>query len=71
MSANRFQEMARAQRDEFIARVVAMKHEAGTLGLYATMHAFDAVTCAYGQEVAGHPARVVSVDTEQRRRRTP
>lgn len=58
----------RGERDQFIADVVALKDRAMRLGLYATGHAFDAVTCAYGQEVAGHPARVVIADTEPKRK---
>ena len=53
------------ERQRFIAEVVMMKNRAGELGLWQTMHAFDAVTCAYGEEVVGHPARVITVDRER------
>lgn len=55
-----------SERERFILDVVQLKDRAMRLGLYATGHAFDAVTCAYGQEVAGHPARVVTFDRERR-----
>jgi len=39
------------RRQDFIVRLVNMKHEAGTLGLFRTLHALDHATREVGYEM--------------------
>ena len=40
--------------NQFTIKVVQLKHEAGVLGLYKTMHALEAGVTAVGWEIAEH-----------------
>lgn len=42
-------------RRDFCRRLAMMKHEAGTLGLFRTMHKLDLAVVEVGYEVAGEP----------------
>lgn len=44
-----------AKRLDFARRLTLMKHEAGLLELWRTMHALDDATVTVGWEIAGWP----------------
>lgn len=46
--------IAQLSRDEFASALMLMKHRAGQLGLFKTMHAIEPATQAVGWELAEH-----------------
>lgn len=46
--------IAKLDRNEFASALMLMKHRAGQLGLFKTMHALEPATQAVGWELAEH-----------------